>query len=222
MHRPSPPSQPGDGPRPKKAAPLPSVWGGLSLVGSCEVAHGPKNILDWCAFLAPPSSHHASVTSRLRPRHGRGHDACTASITAGTSTRQGRLARCPAAGRRGGPNQGRAGGAQKTEGEAESRSETEAWRISFACVVFENLFKFQRTRLVLKFEHSQVLSDATNAALLRLSECWLAGRRISAAAQRAVSVGVSTPFRPTGRSQYPSGSQAKVIKSPAHRPKLET
>ena len=44
------PTPPGDGQGPKKAAPLPSVWGGLLLVDSCEVAGGPRNILDWRAF----------------------------------------------------------------------------------------------------------------------------------------------------------------------------
>ena len=69
--------------------------------------------------------------------------------------------------------------------------------------------KFKRTQLVLKFVHFQVQSSATNAALLRLSECWPAGRRISAAAQRAVSVGVRTP----------SGSRAGVSTHLAHRPR---
>ena len=66
------PDAPGDGPGPVRAAPLPSAWvvvdgspahGWLLLVKSCEVAGGPKNILDWCASTAP----HASTALLSRP-----------------------------------------------------------------------------------------------------------------------------------------------------------
>ena len=116
------PTQQGDGPGPVRAAPLPSARV-VIVVGSCGVAQGPIEVLDWSASTAPPASTalpsrppgapgrgwgRAKEWPRPRPvppperlRHGVGHGAGAASITAGSPTRKGRQAR---RGPAGGPN----------------------------------------------------------------------------------------------------------------------
>ena len=57
------PDAAGDGPGPVRAAPLPSARVVVVVVvGSCDVAPGPMQLLGWCASTAPPAS--AALPSR--------------------------------------------------------------------------------------------------------------------------------------------------------------
>jgi len=65
------PTPPGDGPGPVRAAPLPSARV-VVVVGSCDVAPGPMQLLGWCASTAPPASTALPSRPPGAPDHGWG------------------------------------------------------------------------------------------------------------------------------------------------------
>ena len=222
------PTPPGDGPGPVRAAPLPSARV-VVVVGSCDVAPGPMQLLGWCASTAPPASTALPSRPPGAPDHGWGRAEewprprpvppperlrrawgesrrRRGLYHGGLADSEGSPRPAPSSGPPGGPNQGRVGGARKSKSEAMSKCEARANANSGISVASSDL----------KGHASGVgpyslFCRFCRSALLRMSARRLMGRRSLPPHTRVVRV----------RSVPTAGSRAgSQFPSPGHGPGL--